>query len=66
MILSSYWLLQKVLIFVLENDPVPCFPNKKKRKENKIIVEILRREANSLQHAVQNPHYTMPKSTLIL
>lgn len=31
-IFSSYWLLQEALIFVLENDPVPCSPNKKTKK----------------------------------
>lgn len=65
-IFSSYWLLQEALIFVLENDPVPCSPNKKQRKQNEISVQILRREGNSLQHAVQNLHCSMPKSTLIL
>lgn len=62
----SYWLLGKVLIFLLENDPVPCSPNKKRRKQNKNSVEILQREANSLQHAVQTLLSSVPKSTLIL
>lgn len=43
-IFPSYWLLQKALIFVLENDPVPCSPKQKQRKQNKISVQILRRK----------------------
>lgn len=44
----------------------PVLLTKKQRKQNEISVQILRREGNSLQHAVQNLHCSMPKSTLIL